>query len=84
MATICLTLGELGGEWSAVEGEGAPSDEQTAEGQSRIEGRGEVGLEIDGRAIDATVTVDRGGESGRGLVGGEAGVLDIEELRADL
>lgn len=84
VATIRLTLGELGDEGSAVEGEGAPSDEQTEEGQSRIEGSGDVGLEIDCRAVDATVAVDRGSECGRGLVGGEAGVLDIEELRANL
>ena len=79
-----LTAGE--GQGSAVEGEGAPSDKQTEDptGQSRRDGGVEVGLEIDGGAVDATVAVDRGEDGGVALVGGQGRVLDKEELGADL
>ena len=73
---------------AAVEGEGVPSDEQTEDptGQSGCDGvdADNFGLEIDGCTVDAAVTVGRGGEGGATLVGGEGGVLDIEELSADL
>lgn len=61
------------GQGSAVEGEGAPSDKQTEDptGQSRRDGGVEVGLEIDGGAVDATVAVDRGEDGGVALVGGQ-------------
>ena len=67
-----------------MEGEGAPSEEQTDD-WARQSGCGgvEFGLEIDSGGVDATVTVDRGDDSGVALVGGQRGVLDIEELCAD-
>ena len=81
--TTYLTGGE--GQPSAVEGEGTPSDEQT-EDPTRQSGRDgvEFGLEIDGGGVDATVAVDRGDNGRVALVGGKGGVLDIEELSADL
>ena len=81
-----LTTGEC--YLAAVEGEGVPSDEQTEDpkGQSGRDGvdADNFGLEIDGSAVDATVAVGRGSEGGATLVSGEGGVLDIEELSADL
>ena len=68
-----------------MEGEGAPSDEQTEDptGQSGRNGV-EFGLEIYGGGVDAAVAVDRGQDSRAALVSGQCRVLDIEELRADL
>ena len=81
-----LTDGE--GQVAAVEDEGASSNEQTEDptGQSGCYGvdADDFGLEIDGSVVDASVAVGRGGEGGATLVGGEGGVLDIEELSADL
>lgn len=67
-----------------MEGEEAPSDEQT-EDPTRQSGCGSVdfGLEIDGGGVDATVAVDRGDDGGVALVGCQCRVLDIEELGAD-
>ena len=68
-----------------MEGEGTPSDEQTEDpmGQSRCDGV-EFRLEIDGGGVDSAVAVDRGEDGRITLVCGQCGVLDIEELRADL
>ena len=77
-----LTGGE--GQGAAVEGEGSPSDEQTEDPTGQSASGGYFGLEIDGGAVDAAVAVDRGEDGGVALVGGKSGVLDIEELCADL
>lgn len=68
-----------------MEGEESPSEEQTDD-WARQSGCGgvEFGLEIDGGRVDATVAVDRGNDGSVALVGGKGGVLDIEELSADL
>ena len=68
-----------------MEGEGTPSDEQT-EDPTRQSRRGgvEFGLEVDGGGVDAAVAVDRGEDGRVALISGQCGVLDIEELRADL
>ena len=68
-----------------MEGEGAPSDEQTEDptGQSGRDGV-EFGLEIDGGGVNAAVAIDRGEDGRIALVCSQCGVLDIEELRADL
>ncbi len=67
-----------------MEGEEAPSDEQT-EDPTRQSGSGgvEFGLEIDGGGVDAAVAVDRGDDGGVALVGCQCRILDIEELGAD-
>ena len=81
-----LTGGE--GQGAAVEGEGSPTDEQTEDptGQSGCYGvdADDFGLEIDGGAVDASIAVGRGSEGGASLIGGKSGVLDEEELGADL
>ena len=74
------------GQGTAVEGEGTPSEEQSDDlsGQSGSCGIVEFWLEIDSGGVDATVAVDRGDNGRVALVGGKGGVLDIEELSADL
>ncbi len=69
-----------------MEGEGTPSEEQSDDlsGQSGSCGIVEFWLEIDSGGVDATVAVDRGDNGRVALVGGKGGVLDIEELSADL
>ena len=68
-----------------MEGEGSPSEVQTEDptGQSWRDGGVEVGLEIDGCAVDATIAVDGGGEGSASLIGGKGRVIDKEELCAD-
>ena len=70
----------------ASEGEGSASEEEAGTGQSgsRRKCRVEDRLEIDGPGVHAAVAVDGGVDGGIALVGGEGGVLDIEELGADL
>ena len=67
-----------------MEGEEAPSDEQT-EDPTRQSGRDgvEFGLEIDGGGVNAAVAIDRGEDGRAALISGQCGILDIEELRAD-
>ena len=70
----------------ATEGEGSAPEEEAGAGQSgsRRKCRVEDRLEIDGPGVHAAVTIDGGVDGGIALVGGEGGVLDIEELGADL
>ena len=71
----------------ATEDEGAASVEQSAEGgQSGRDGvdADDLGLEIDGGGVDATIAVGSGGEGRASLIGGEGRVLDEEKLGADL
>ena len=67
-----------------MEGEGSPSDEQTEDPTGQSASGGYFGLEVDGGAVDAAIAVDRSEDGGIALVGGQGGVLDIEELGADL
>lgn len=80
------TTGLIHGESypAAVEGEGSPSEEQTEAPTGQSASGGYFWLEIDSSAVDAAVAVDRGEDGGVALVGGKSGVLDIEELGADL
>lgn len=85
IATYATGLTDGEGQGSAVEGEGASSDEQSEDttGQSGRDGVVEFGLEINGGGVDAAVAVDRGEDGRVALVSGQCRVLDIEELRAD-
>ena len=70
----------------ASEDEGSASEDKAGASQSgsRRQCRVEDWLEIDGPGVHAAVAVDGGVDGGIALVGGEGGVLDIEELCADL
>ena len=70
----------------ASEDEGSASEDKAGASQSgsRRQCRVEDWLEIDCPGVHAAVAVDGGVDGGIALVGGEGGVLDIEELGADL
>ena len=68
-----------------TEGDGTPSVWLSADDENTsISSQGYFGFEIDGCSVDATVALYRDVESVATLIGGESGVLDIKELRADL
>ena len=75
--------GTDGGYWLPVgtEGDGTPSVWLSADDENTsISSQGYFGFEIDGCGVDATVALYCDVESVATLIGGESGVLDIEEL----